>query len=159
MVLSRDILDLAPTVFRLISLSVSDPDRGVVSGIRVLVRGAVGAGALLLGSFPVKEVEEMVLFLLSRCCCCCNPLMADTDIVEGFENVTFDRAELPDMLLSRGKFDRSGELDTVCGVRAVVGVEMAEKGGIPIGFARIVILDAFGALRRFRVFLSVVMDV
>jgi hypothetical protein len=155
-VLSKDILDRVPIVFRRVSLSVSDPERGV-SGKRAADRGAGGAGALLLGSFPV-EVAEIVLFLLSRCCCCCRPLRADTDIVEGLENVTFDRAEFPDTLLSIGKLDRSGELDTVCGVRAVVGVETAEKGGIPTGVARMVILDVFEALRRLNVFLSAVLD-
>jgi len=154
---SKDILDRVPIVFLLVSLSVSDPDRGV-SGIRALAKGTAGAGVLLLGSFPFEDVEEVVFFLLSRCCCCWSPLRADIDIVEGFENVTPDRDELPDTLLRRGKFDRSGELDTVCGVRAVVGVEMAEKGGIPIGIGRTVMVDVFEALRRLEVFLSAVLD-
>lgn len=100
------------------------------------------AKRLLLGSSIVADVADVVRFLLPRSCWSCSPLKAET--VEGFEKVT---CEVPELVRSKGDEVVAGEFETVCGVRAVVGlvVEMTGKVGFP---CRRVLIGATVGLRR-----------
>lgn len=66
--------------------------------------------------------------------------------MDGLENVTFERAELPESLLNNGNMALSGEFETVCGVIAVVAFGVVIEANI--GLARTVLMELVDTLRR-----------
>ena len=142
---------VGPTVRRPLELSggrsVSDPERGVRTlGVVAVLEADTGA---TFSFTDVDEVAEIVRLRVSRCW---RPFSADTETVDGREKVTlffFADVEVdsPESFLSIGNAVLSGVmlLDTVCGVSAVVALEVEI---LKLGFARTVMLEAVDTLRR-----------
>lgn len=131
---------LAPSVLRLESRSVSEPESGVAG---------VGGVRLESSSLAIEDEVDIVRFRLSLFCCCCSPVRADTDMLGGREKVTpCVRVEFSESLLGKGKDLLFGEFDTVWGVMAVVGFGVLIVGNF--GLALTVEMDAMETLRRSR---------